>query len=44
MSSLSMLEKVIFEKLFDRGGYVLSFSDRTYLVIGHIRNILMNTE
>ena len=30
MSSLRMLEKVVFEKIFDRGGYVLSFNDRTY--------------
>jgi hypothetical protein len=30
MSSLRMLEKVVFEKLFDRGGYVLNFNDRTY--------------
>ena len=30
MSSLRMLEKVVFEKLFDRGGYVLNFKDKTY--------------
>jgi hypothetical protein len=30
MSSLKAHEKVIFEKLFDRGGYVLNFTDRTY--------------
>lgn len=30
MSSLKFHEKPIFEKLFDRGGYVLNFSDRTY--------------
>lgn len=30
MSSLKTHEKVIFEKLFDRGGYVLNFSDPTY--------------
>lgn len=30
MSSLKMQEKIIFEKLFDRGGYVLNFNDRTY--------------
>lgn len=30
MSSLKAHEKVIFEKLFDRGGYVLNFTDPTY--------------
>jgi len=30
MSSLKMLEKEVFEKIFDREGYVLSFNDRTY--------------
>lgn len=30
MSTLKSHEKVIFEKLFDRGGYVLDFTDRTY--------------
>ncbi len=30
MSSLQMHEKVIFEKLFDRGGYVLDFNDPRY--------------
>lgn len=30
MASLKSHEKVIFDKLFDRGGYVLNFSDRTY--------------
>lgn len=30
MSTLKSHEKVIFEKLFDRGGYVLNFSDRTF--------------
>ena len=30
MSSLKAHEKVIFEKLFDRNGYVLNFNDRTY--------------
>lgn len=30
MSSLKAHDKVIFEKLFDRGGYVLDFTDRTY--------------
>ncbi len=30
MSTLKAHEKVIFEKLFDRGGYVLNFNDRTY--------------
>lgn len=30
MSSLKTQEKVVFEKLFDRGGYVLSFSDVTF--------------
>lgn len=30
MSTLKAHEKVIFEKLFDRGGYVLDFTDRTY--------------
>lgn len=30
MSTLKAHEKVIFEKLFDRGGYVLDFNDRTY--------------
>ena len=30
MSTLKAHEKIIFEKLFDRGGYVLDFTDRTY--------------
>ena len=30
MSSLKSHEKVILEKIFDKGGYVLDFSDRTY--------------
>lgn len=30
MSSLKMPDKVVFEKLFDRGGYVLDFNDRTF--------------
>lgn len=30
MSSLKFNEKQIFESLFDRGGYVLDFSDRTF--------------
>lgn len=30
MSSLKAHEKVIFEKLFDRGGYVLNFNDPSY--------------
>lgn len=30
MSTLKAHDKVIFEKLFDRGGYVLDFTDRTY--------------
>ncbi len=30
MSTLKAHEKVIFEKLFDRGGYVLDFTDPTY--------------
>lgn len=30
MSSLMMPEKKIFERLFDRSGYVLDFSDRTF--------------
>ena len=30
MSSLKMHEKAVFEKIFDRGGYVLDFSDSTY--------------
>lgn len=30
MATLKSHDKIIFEKLFDRGGYVLDFSDRTY--------------
>jgi len=30
MSQLKAHEKIVFEKLFDRGGYVLNFTDRTY--------------
>lgn len=30
MSSLESIEKIIFEKLFDRGGYVLDFTDQRY--------------
>ena len=30
MSSLKAYEKVVFEKLFDRNGYVLDFTDNTY--------------
>ena len=30
MASLKFNEKKLFEKLFDRGGYVLDFSDRTF--------------
>ncbi|MCZ0933363.1 MAG: hypothetical protein OXJ52_09470, partial [Oligoflexia bacterium] len=31
MSQLKMHEKKLFEKLFDRGGYVLDFNDRTFV-------------
>jgi hypothetical protein len=30
MSNLKAHEKIVFEKLFDRGGYVLDFTDRTF--------------
>ena len=30
MANLKFNEKQLFEKLFDRGGYVLDFSDRTF--------------
>ncbi len=30
MSQLKTYEKIIFERLFDRGGYVLNFSDKTF--------------
>lgn len=30
MSSLKMPDKVVFERIFDRGGYVLDFNDRTF--------------
>ncbi len=30
MSTLEMHEKAIFERLFDRGGYVLDFTNRTF--------------
>ena len=30
MSQLKAHEKVVFERLFDRGGYVLTFNDRTF--------------
>ncbi len=30
MSTLKTHEKVIFERIFDRGGYVLNFSDKTF--------------
>ncbi|MDP2255723.1 MAG: hypothetical protein Q8K05_06645 [Polaromonas sp.] len=30
MSQLKTYEKVVFEKLFDRGGFVLSFTDKTF--------------
>lgn len=30
MSQLKAHEKIVFEKLFDRGGYVLHFTDRTF--------------
>jgi len=30
MSSLKAIEKVVFEKLFNRGGYVLNFTDATF--------------
>lgn len=30
MSQLKAHEKVVFERLFDRGGYVLNFTDRTF--------------
>ena len=30
MSSLRVVEKTVFEKLFDRGGYVLNFNDRIF--------------
>lgn len=30
MSTLKTHEKTVFEKLFDRGGYVLDFTDATY--------------
>ncbi len=30
MANLKFSEKQLFEKLFDRGGYVLDFSNRTF--------------
>jgi hypothetical protein len=30
VSTLKAHEKVVFEKLFDRGGYVLDFTDPTF--------------
>lgn len=30
MANLNFIQKQLFEKLFDRGGYVLNFNDRTY--------------
>ena len=30
MANLKFSEKQLFEKLFDRSGYVLNFSDRTF--------------
>ena len=30
MSSLKFIEKSVFESLFDSGGYVLNFTNRTY--------------
>ncbi len=42
MSSLKSYEKIIFEKLFDRGGYVLDFNDRTYAEFFREFNININ--
>lgn len=39
MSSLKMHEKNILERLFDRGGYVLSFSNRTFSEFFHENGI-----
>lgn len=42
MSQLKAHEKVIFERLFDRGGYVLDFTDRTYAeFLGNMGSILI---
>ncbi|WP_017454479.1 hypothetical protein [Herbaspirillum rubrisubalbicans] len=44
MSSLKLHEKVIFEKLFDRGGFVLNFVDRTFAEFFREHNIDIDSE
>lgn len=44
MSDLKMYEKTIFEKLFDRGGYVLDFSDATFAEFFRENNINIEAE
>lgn len=44
MSTLKMNEKVIFEKLFNRGGYVLDFSDSTFSEFFRENNIDIDQE
>lgn len=44
MSTLKAHEKVIFEKLFDNGGYVLDFTDQTYAAFFREHNIDINAK
>lgn len=44
MSTLKTHEKVIFEKLFDRGGYVLNFTDRTYAEFFREHNVNIDAD
>lgn len=44
MSSLKAHEKIIFEKLFDRSGYVLNFTDPTYAEFFREHGIDINTK
>jgi len=44
MSTIKTHEKVIFEKIFDRGGYVLNFSDKTYAEFFREHGISINAQ
>lgn len=44
MSTLKMHEKAIFEKLFDRGGYVLDFNDKKFAEFFREHGILIDKE
>ncbi|HBU06290.1 MAG TPA: hypothetical protein DEA95_06935 [Nitrospiraceae bacterium] len=44
MSTLKSYEKIIFERLFDRGGYVLTFNDKTFSEFFREHGVLIDQE